>query len=137
MDYWVDLLFTDAEGNVATREGLPIWLHSHWVGGGALPTSEWAAGSLMREQYDGLVPRSVAPGTYYLRAYLYEDDQRAAPAILLGTERPDLGALLAVVKVEPGPPEALASTSPTGKQSRPRRVGSVGERRFFDGTPKP
>jgi len=104
VDYWVDLLFTDAEGNVATREGLPIWLHSHWLGGGALPTSEWAAGSLMREQYDGLVPRSVAPGTYYLRAFLYEDDQRAAPAILLGTERPDLGALLAVVEVEPGPP---------------------------------
>jgi hypothetical protein len=104
VDYWVDLLFTDAEGNVATREGLPIWLHSHWVGGGALPTSEWAAGSLMREQYDGLVPRSVAPGTYYLRAFLYEDDERATPAILLGTERPDLGALLAVVEVEPGPP---------------------------------
>ncbi|HEX9676367.1 MAG TPA: hypothetical protein VGA07_10330, partial [Anaerolineales bacterium] len=60
--------------------------------------------SLMREQYDGLVPRSVAPGTYYLRAFLYKDDERAAPAGLLETERPDLGALLAVVEVEPGPP---------------------------------
>jgi len=104
VDYWVDLLFTDAEGNVATREGLPIWLHSHWLGGGASPTSEWAAGSLMLEQYDGLVPRSVAPGTYYLRAFLYEDDQRARSALLQGTDRPDLGALLAVVEVEPGAP---------------------------------
>ena len=104
VDYWVDLLFTDAEGNVATREGLPIWLHSHWVGGGALPTSEWAVGSLMREVYDGLVPRSVAPGTYYLRAFLYKDDERAEPALLLETERPDLGGLLAVVEVESGLP---------------------------------
>ncbi len=101
VDYWVDLLFTDAQGGVATREGLPIWLHSHWVGGGASPTSEWAAGSLMRERYDGLVPRSAAPGTYYLRAYLYEDDQRQRAAPLLGTDRPELGALLAVIQVEP------------------------------------
>jgi hypothetical protein len=104
VDYWVDLLFTDAEGNVAAREGLPIWLHSHWLGGGASPTSEWAAGSLMREQYDGLVPRSVTPGTYYLRAYVYEDDQRLQPEPVQGTDRPELGALLAVVDVAPAAP---------------------------------
>jgi hypothetical protein len=99
IDYWVDLLFTDAEGNLAAREGLPIWLHSHWLGGGAFPTSDWPAGALVREQYDGLVPRSVVPGTYYLRAYLYEDDQRLRPAPLLESGRPELGALLAVVQV--------------------------------------
>jgi len=75
-DYWVDVQFTDEAGNIATRLGLPIWLHSHWVGGEARGTSIWAPDQIMRESYDGLVPRSVQPGTYWIWATVYEDPNR-------------------------------------------------------------
>ncbi len=72
-DYWVDVQFTDEAGNIATRLGLPIWLHSHWIGGEARGTSTWSPDQIMRESYDGLVPRSVRPGTYWIWATVYVD----------------------------------------------------------------
>ena len=74
-DYWVDVLFTDEAGNIATRLGLPIWLHSHWIGGEAAGTSTWELGQIMRESYDGLVPRSVRPGKYWIWATVYADPE--------------------------------------------------------------
>jgi 4-amino-4-deoxy-L-arabinose transferase-like glycosyltransferase len=70
-EYWVDVLFTDEDGNVATHGGFPIWLHSHWLGGGAFPTDRWIPGQIYREVYDGLVPRDIQPGEYQVRIVLY------------------------------------------------------------------
>jgi len=72
-NYWADIQFVDEAGNIATRLGLPIWLHSHWIGGEARGTSTWEAGQIMREDYDGLVPRGVRPGTYWIWATVYGD----------------------------------------------------------------
>lgn len=77
-DYWVDVQFTDQAGNIATRLGLPIWLHSHWIGGEARGTSTWARGEIMREDYDGLVPRGVRPGTYWIWVTVYRDPDQDA-----------------------------------------------------------
>jgi len=88
-NYWADVLFADENGEVATRLGLPLWLHSHWVGSEAFATSNWPANRIMRESYDGIVPRSVQPGTYYIWAYIYEDpyreEQLGTGGVLLGT----------------------------------------------------
>lgn len=75
-NYWVDVLFTDERGGVDTLGGFPLWLHSHWLGGGAYPTSEWPVGETVREVYDGLVPRRVKPGTYQIRLLIYEKGVR-------------------------------------------------------------
>jgi hypothetical protein len=97
-DYWADILFTDADGNVATQRGLPLWLHSHWLGGGAVPTSEWQPGTIMREIYDGLVPRLVAPGAYTVRAFIYTDPSRVQ-GLPVVDPAPGGGAILGVVQV--------------------------------------
>ena len=98
-DYWVDVLFTDKEGNVVTKGGIPIWLHSHWIGGGAYATSEWNSGEIVREEYLGLVPRSVEPGKYFIRAFLYEDSLRQNSIPLVGTSSSEGGLLLGIVHV--------------------------------------
>jgi hypothetical protein len=98
-DLWVDILFTDEEGNVVTKGGIPIWLHSHWLGGGAYATSEWEAGEIIREEYLGLVPRSVQPGKYFIRAFLYEDALRQNSVPLIGSSSPDEGVLLVTIHV--------------------------------------
>lgn len=88
-DYWVDVLFTNENGEVATRLGLPLWLHSHWIGSEAFATSNWPANQIMHERYDGIVPRSVQPGIYYIWAHIYEDPHRdkrvGTEGVLLGT----------------------------------------------------
>jgi len=98
-DYWVDILFTDEEGNVATKGGIPIWLHSHWLGGGAYATSDWTPGEIVREEYLGLVPRSVQLGKYFIRAFLYEDAQRQVSVPLIGQDASEAGLLLGIVHV--------------------------------------
>lgn len=70
-NYWVDVLFTDENGNVITESGFPLWLHSHWIGALANPTSTWPVGKIHREQLDGIVPREIPMGTYQIRAFLY------------------------------------------------------------------
>lgn len=98
-EYWVDILFTDEGGNVVTTEGIPIWLHSHWIGGGAHPTSDWNPGDIVREVLDGLVPSGVDPGMYYIRAYLYEDPARVRSVPILGSAPGKDGVLLGTVEV--------------------------------------
>jgi hypothetical protein len=78
-DFWVEIQFTDAEQQVPTRLGIPIWLHSHWIGSEARPTSSWASGQLMREVYDGLVPSRVPPGRYFVWATVYADSSGQVP----------------------------------------------------------
>lgn len=95
-DYWVDVQFTDEAGNIATRLGLPIWLHSHWIGSEARGTSTWESGQIMRESYDGLVPRSVRPGTYWIWATVYRDPE------LEGLVGPVDGVLLGEITVVEG-----------------------------------
>jgi type III secretory pathway component EscS len=100
IDYWVDILFTDGEGNVETKLGFPLWLHSHWVGGLNLPTSQWTPGLIYREKYDGLVPREIQPGAYQIRAVLYQGGIREGRvnAKVPGDEAS--GILLGVIYVE-------------------------------------
>ncbi len=99
-DYWVDILFTDEDGFVETEAGLPTWLHSHWIGSGAYPTSEWASDSIMRESYDGLVPRGVTLGTYYIRAYIYRDGPREIFVPVTDPSSDDGGVLLGTIHIE-------------------------------------
>lgn len=92
-DYWVDIQFTDAEESVPARLGIPIWLHSHWIGSEARPTSSWAPGQLMREVYDGLVPNRVPPGRYFVWATVYTDPSHRE---LIGDPR---GVVLGTIEV--------------------------------------
>ncbi len=92
-DYWVDVLFADENGEVATQFGLPLWLHSHWIGGKAFATSNWPSDRIMRESYDGLVPRSVEPGTYYITVNVYTDSDREQR---VGSESAVLGTITVI-----------------------------------------
>ena len=95
----VILTFTDEAGNVVTKGGIPIWLPSHWIGGGAYATSEWNSGEIVREEYLELVPRSVQPGEYFVRAFLYEDALRQNSIPLVEASSPEGGVLLGIVHV--------------------------------------
>jgi hypothetical protein len=98
-DYWVDVLFTDAQGNAVTRGGFPIWLHSHWLGGGPFRTSQWSPGVIYREQYDGLVPRAVQPGEYQVRIVLYRGGIREEPVRVLRPVAPATSVSIATITV--------------------------------------
>jgi len=100
IDFWVDILFTDEEGNVTTKAGFPTWLQSHWLGSGAYPTSEWKSGEIVMETYYGLVPRGVQPGRYYIRAFLYQGGPRQDPVSVAGGLLPEEGLLLGIMQVE-------------------------------------
>lgn len=97
--YWVDVLFTDEQGGVVTRGGFPIWLHSHWLGGGPFPTSLWSPGEIYRETYDGLAPRAVQPGEYQVRVVLYRGGIREEPVRVLRPVDSTAGALVGKVTV--------------------------------------
>jgi hypothetical protein len=75
-DYWADVLFTDDQGQVVTLQGFPVWLDSHWIGGGANPTSSWVSGDVVQETYDVLVPAGVQPGTYFIQLLIYKGGPR-------------------------------------------------------------
>jgi hypothetical protein len=100
VDYWVDVLFTDEDGNVATKLGFPLWLHSHWVGGFVNPTSKWNLGAIYREVYDGLVPRDVHSGLYQIRALLYRGGVREDRVEVEGPTSLEGGVLLGYIRVE-------------------------------------
>ena len=100
VDHFVSVQFEDAEGYVHLVRGLPAWDHSHVVGG-SQPTSAWAPGVIMREVYDTLVPWRVAPGEYTVRAWLYEDEDRARPVLATSVPRPEEGVPLGRITVLP------------------------------------
>lgn len=88
-DYWADVLFTDDQGQVVTLQGFPVWLDSHWIGGGANPTSSWVSGDAVQESYDVLVPANVQPGTYFIQLLVYAGGPRqdlVAPGQVVQTE---------------------------------------------------
>jgi len=97
-NYWVDILFTDCDGNVITESGFPLWLHSHWVGALANPTSTWPAGTIQREVLDGIVPREIPAGTYQIRAFLYRGI-RENPVKVDGVESSQEGVLLGMIQI--------------------------------------
>jgi len=97
-NYWVDILFTDSDGNVLTESGFPLWLHSHWVGALANLTSTWPAGTIQREVLDGIVPREIPAGTYQIRAFLYRGIREDSVAVD-GAESSQVGTLLGTIQV--------------------------------------
>jgi len=97
-NYWVDILFTDRDGNVLTESGFPLWLHSHWVGALANPSSTWPTGTIQREVLDGIVPREIPAGTYQIRAFLYRGIREDLIAVD-NAESSREGALLGIIQV--------------------------------------
>ncbi len=97
-NFWVDVLFTDEEGNVITESGFPLWLHSHWIGARANPTSTWQVGEIYRELLDGIVPREIPAGTYQIRAFLYRGI-REMPVEPDGAESDQEGTTLGIIQV--------------------------------------
>jgi hypothetical protein len=75
-------LFFDAAGHAASVRGFPDWSQTRQIGEGALTTSAWRVGDLVRESYFVLVPRSIAPGTYQVRVAVFDahGDPAAAQA---------------------------------------------------------
>lgn len=73
---WADVLFTDARGGTATEAGIPVWQGSHWIGGGATPTSTWSQGQIHRERYFILIPRQAEARSYQVRILVYERGPR-------------------------------------------------------------
>lgn len=71
-------LFFDAGGHAASVRGFPDWSQTRQIGEGALTTSAWHAGDLVRESYFVLVPRDIAPGAYQVRVAVFDRGSDAA-----------------------------------------------------------
>ncbi len=78
-------LFFDASGQAASVRGFPDWSQTRVIGEGALTTSAWKPGDLVRESYFVLVPRSIAPGTYQIRLAVF--DSQGDPAVAQSQSR--------------------------------------------------
>jgi hypothetical protein len=61
------VFFTDEDGLLDSRRGFPLWWQTWQLGGGIMPTSEWAPGQVIREEYYVLVPRNIDAGDYNVR----------------------------------------------------------------------
>ncbi|MFV2045381.1 MAG: DUF2723 domain-containing protein, partial [Anaerolineales bacterium] len=83
-DYWADVVFVTSEGEIPALRGIPLWQQGHWLGGGAYPTSEWLPGEIVKESYDGLVPRGIEPGAYSIWISLYTGGERETLVPLAG-----------------------------------------------------
>ena len=97
-DYWADAVFVNSEGEIPAQRGIPLWHHGHWLGAGAYPTSEWESGEIVKESYEGLVPRGIAPGVYSLWVALYKGGERGTLVPLAGEGR-ETGVHLAQIEV--------------------------------------
>ncbi len=100
VDYYASVRFEDAEGYIQLLRGLPVWDQSHFLGG-ARPSSRWEAGTIIRERYDMLVPWRVKPGTYTIKLWVYEDEERTRPVLPMGVARPEEGIALGTITVVP------------------------------------
>ena len=85
-DFQATAFFVDEDGLLDSHRGFPLWYQSWELGGGILPTSEWAPGQIVREQYFVLVPRGVDAGTYNVRMKVQESQ------VLAVNEAPSNGA---------------------------------------------
>jgi len=71
-------LFFDAQGRAQQRQGVPFWSQPRDIGQGVIETSRWQTGTLYRETYFSLVPRTLAPGVYDIRMAVFDAaDERA------------------------------------------------------------
>jgi 4-amino-4-deoxy-L-arabinose transferase-like glycosyltransferase len=79
-DYTVFVHLLDDQGNKLAQRDLPPLE-------GSLPTSQWRAGELIRDDQDLLIPANVPPGSYQLSVGMYRADtmqQLNAGPILIG-----------------------------------------------------
>ncbi len=65
-------VFADAHGQVANTRGIPAWSQIRLIAEGARQSSRWTPGQIVRESYDVLVPRAIAPGPYDVRLSVYD-----------------------------------------------------------------
>jgi hypothetical protein len=72
VDVSATTLFFAGAGHADSVRGFPDWSQTRQIGEGALTTSEWQPGDLVRESYFALVPRSIAPGVYQVRIAVYD-----------------------------------------------------------------
>jgi hypothetical protein len=73
-NYYVQVRLVDNRGEVPNLRGVPLWDHSHVIGG-LTPTSTWQPGVIMGERYDALISWRVKPGRYTVKAWVYEDNE--------------------------------------------------------------
>lgn len=98
-DLQATVFFTDGDEAVQLRQGFPLWWQSRELGGSLYPTSKWGVGEIVREEYYVLVPRTVEPGSYYVRVRVHDGTPELA-ASAAGDEVASQARLVYVVPVE-------------------------------------
>jgi hypothetical protein len=73
-------LFSDADGQIASEDGRPVWQQSRSIADGSLAAGTWRAGEVISESYFTLVPRGTPPGTYQVRIAVFDASSDAAHA---------------------------------------------------------
>jgi hypothetical protein len=71
-DLQATVFFTDRDETVQLHRGFPLWWQIHELGGGLYPTDQWDVGEVVKEEYYVLVPRTVTPGSYYVRMRVHD-----------------------------------------------------------------
>jgi len=98
-NYFVSVRFEDEQGYIATVRDLPIWDHSHPIGG-LHQTSQWLPHVVMCESYDMIVPWRVKPGKYTVRIWVYEDQERSKPVWAMDMPHPQEGIVVGQIIVQ-------------------------------------
>ncbi len=93
------VFFTDSDENLELHQGFPLWWQSRELGGGLFPTSQWKANEIVKEEYFVLVPRTVKPGSYYVRMRVYDGTPESATP-QAGEEVASRSRLVDVIAVE-------------------------------------
>ncbi|MFH1086388.1 MAG: hypothetical protein V1772_11585, partial [Chloroflexota bacterium] len=132
--YKVFVHLVDARGNiVGQRDGEPV--------GGSRPTTTWAPGELLRDNYGLLVPAASPPGAHTLRVGLYglEDGQRLSASDGAGaSDALDLAAVTIQRAPAPPPLEALDRAAVDDYALGPvRLVGHSLHRLGYEHLPEP
>ena len=115
ISYYVRVHLADSGGSLQLLRGMPIWDHSHIIGG-LTPTSTWAPGVIMGERYDALIPWRVGPGRYAVKVWVFAGREGTHPVPAVG--RPDHEEGLTVGYVEVLPRQGPLDVRP---QSAPRQ----------------
>lgn len=100
IDYYVKVHLVDSSGSASLLRGLPVWDHSHLIGG-LTPTSTWTPGVIMGERYDTLISWRIQPGEYAVKAWVYEDAAQTRPVPPSGTSGSTEGVILGYMTVSP------------------------------------
>jgi hypothetical protein len=73
-------LFFDASGDAQSVRGIPVWSQSRELGQGVVQTSRWQPGTVVKESYFALAPRTLTPGQYEIRIAVFDGTGDAARA---------------------------------------------------------